>query len=282
MAENILGRTKSIIEELTNSEKKVGEYILKYPESVITMTTSELADKSGASPASVIRFCKSIHVPSFTQLKVNLSAEISTPAKYGYSDIQPNEAIGDIKAKLLGNAYQSMNETVALMNNERIEETANLLQNASVIYIYGIGASHLVAENISQKWSRIGKTSICGTDSHILVSMFVSAPKNSVFIGVSNSGETTEVIRLIDIAKKHGIKTIGLSQFGQNTVSSTADISLQTVRANEAELRSAATSSLHAQFIAVDILFYVYATRNYEQNIKHIQKSRQDVEEYKN
>ncbi|WP_086312241.1 hypothetical protein A5821_000005 [Enterococcus sp. 7F3_DIV0205] len=278
--ENIQGRIVSMLDVLSNSEQKIGEVILNDPEKVIEMTAAELSKYAGTSPATVIRFCKKIDVPSFTQLKIRLSAEIEVPVYEGYSDITANESVNEIKTKLLGNAYQSMQETVALLNEQRIETVVDLLVAAPIIYVFGIGASYLVAENIAQKWNRIGKTVVCVQDSHVLVTMLVSAPKDAIFFCVSHSGETKEILRLLNVAKKHQLKTIGLSQFGNNTLTNQAEYSLQTVRSNEAVLRSAATTSLHDQFIVVDVLFYAYASRNFNRTIEMIQESKAEVRKY--
>ncbi|MBO0471870.1 MurR/RpiR family transcriptional regulator [Enterococcus sp. DIV0242_7C1] len=278
--ENIQGRIISLLDVLPKSEQKIGNAILEDPAKVIDMTAAELANYAGTSPATVIRFCKKIDVSSFTQLKVRLSAEIETPVYEGYSDITANESVDEIKTKLLGNAYQSMQETVALLNEERVETIVDLLVAAPIIYVFGIGASYLVAENIAQKWNRIGKTVVCVQDSHVLVTILVSAPKDAVFFCVSHSGETKEVLRLVDVAKKHQLKTIGLSQFGNNTLTNKVAYSLQTVRSNEAVLRSAATTSLHDQFIVVDVLFYAYASRNFDRTLEMIQESKAEVRTY--
>lgn len=279
--ENILNRISSIIDILPTSERKIGLTILDSPSDVITMTAQELATISNTSPATVIRFCKKIDIPSYTQLKIKLSAEIKNPVYEGYFDITSNEPIQDIKLKLLANAYQSMQETASLLNNEKIEKFVDITVEAPVIYVYGVGASNLVAENFTQKWSRIGKTVICIQDIHILITLFVSSPKNSIFFAISNSGETSDVIELVGIAKKYHLYTIGLSQFGKNALSKKVDLSIQTVRSSEGRMRSAATTSLHDQFLVIDVLFYAYVSRNFDQTIDKIQRSRDEVNKFK-
>ncbi|KAF1297375.1 RpiR family transcriptional regulator [Enterococcus sp. JM4C] len=274
-------RVKSIFNELTQSEKKIAQMVLDTPDAVIQMTASELAKASQTSPASVIRFCRSIGISGFTELKLKLSAEVDAPRYTEYSDISQGEPVKDIKNKLLGNAYQSMRETVNLIDEEVIDATNQLIRKAPIVYVYGLGASYLVAENIAQKWNRIGKTVVCLSDAHLFLVILTSAVKEAVFIGISNSGETKEVIHLLKVAKNSGLKTISMTQFGANTISGMTDISIQTVRSNEAELRSAATSSLLAQFMAIDVLFYAYVSENYTENITRIRQSREVVEQYK-
>ncbi|MGO2266847.1 MurR/RpiR family transcriptional regulator [Vagococcus salmoninarum] len=274
-------RIESILGELTQSEQKIASIVLEKPEAVIEMTANDLAKVSKTSPASVIRFCKSINIPSFTELKLKLSAELTSTTYTGYSDIVPGEPIKEIKNKLLGNAYQSMKETVNLLDERVIISVIDAIKQASLVYVYGVGASYLVAENIAQKWNRIGKTCVCVADAHLFLSILIAAPKDAVFIGISNSGETREVSRLADVAQESGLKTIGITQFGSNTLSNISDISVQTVRSKEAEIRSAATSSLLAPFMAIDVLFYAYVSENYAENINRIRLSRKAVDKYK-
>ena len=280
-SKHIHQRVKSIYNDLTQSEKKIANLVLERPEDVTKMTASELAKESQTSPASVIRFCKSINVPSFPELKIALSAERQWDVPKEYSDILPTEKIADVKAKLLGNAYQSMQETIQLVNEETLKEAIELISKAPFVYVYGIGSSYLVAENIAQKWNRIGKVCICIADVHLLIASLTSAAPDSIFIGISHSGETAEVLEINRIAKEHDIKTIGISQFGMNTLSKHVDVSMQTVKSKEAELRSAATSSLMSQFILIDLLFHVYVLEQYDENMDNIRESRKLVDEYK-
>lgn len=280
-SKHIHQRVESLYNDLTHSEQKIANLVLERPEDVMKMTASELAKESQTSPASVIRFCKSINIPSFPELKIALSAERQWDVPKEYSDILPNEKISDVKAKLLGNAYQSMQETIQLVSEDVLDDTVQMISSAPFVYVYGIGSSYLVAENIAQKWNRIGKVCICIADVHLLIASLTSAVPGSIFIGISNSGETSEVLEINHIAREHGIKTIGISQFGMNTLSKQVDLSIQTVKSKEAELRSAATSSLMSQFILIDLLFHVYVLKDYDENMENIRESRTLVDEYK-
>ncbi|EST90390.1 hypothetical protein T233_00532 [Vagococcus lutrae LBD1] len=279
---NVKRRIESIYEELTKSEKKIADFVLISPEEVTLMTTSDLAKKTDASPATVTRFCKSIGMDSFAQLKVALASGINKTEPTEFSDIEANEKVESIKKKLLYNAHQSMADTTKHLDDTQIEKAVHSIEKAPIIYAFGIGASWLVAENFMQKFNRIGKSVVAISDIHIMLATLVSAPKDAIILLVSNSGNTKEIINLETSAKKHNIKSIGISQFGTNYLAKNADIPLHTVKPKEAELRSAATSSLHAQFMVIDILFFSYATKNYSEVYSTIEVSRKEVKDYNN
>lgn len=269
-----------MLDELPKAEKRIAEKILEEPEEIVHMTASELGKFADSSAATVIRLSKRLKISSFTELKIFISREVENENREVYSDIDADESVQAIMDKLHWNSSLAMKDTASMLEEDAILEAAEIIREASVVYTFGIGASSLVAENISQKWSRIGKTTIHLKDSHILLTALVGSEEGSVFIGVSNSGETNEVIHLDDIARKHGHKTISITRFGNNALAKNSDVALQHVRANEIEMRSAATSSLHAQFLVVDVLFYLYVSRNYDRALDKIFDSRGAINEY--
>ncbi|MDN6731435.1 MAG: MurR/RpiR family transcriptional regulator, partial [Atopostipes suicloacalis] len=198
----------------------------------------------------------------------------------GYSDIRANESLKDIKEKLLGNAYQSLSDTLPLLDEETIEKANSAIEQAEIVYLFGMGSSYLVAQNISQKWSRIGKTCIVMSDTHSLIASMISGQKKKLFIGISNSGETSEVIQLMKVAQQNGLETMSITQFGGNALSKEAKINLQHIRVNEPAYRGAATVSLHVQFYLVDVLFYAYSSKNYKEVMNHIISSREEIIAY--
>lgn len=279
-AKNVLGLLKSMLNELPKAEKRIAKKIIENPEEIVHMTASELGEEAKSSAATVIRLSKRLKIASFTELKILISREIESEDREVYSDIEAGESVENIMDKLYWNSTLAMKDTIAMLDEKELLQAADMIRDASVIYTFGIGASSLGAENISHKWGRIGKTCIHISDAHVLLAAMVASEKDTVFIGISNSGETHEVIKLDGIARENGHKTISITRFGNNTLSKNADVSLQHVRSNEIETRSAATSSLHAQFIVIDTLFYIYVSRNYDNALNKIFDSRNAVEEY--
>jgi DNA-binding MurR/RpiR family transcriptional regulator len=277
---NILVRIESVLEELPKSEKKVAQYIIGNADDIVRMTVHELAAKANASSSAVIRLCRSVGVEGYSELKLSLSSQSSHSLKSGFYDIEPNENIQSIKEKIVSNSVEVIKETAMELNEKIVDQTIECIKNADVIYVYGLGASSLVADDIMQKWSRLGKVVISFQDAHIYASILSSATSNCIFFSISNSGETPEVLRLVDIAKESGCQTIGLSRFGHNTLSQKVDLTLQHVRAPEAQFRSAATSSIFAQFLTVDIIFYAYVSKYYDDSIQKIINSRNAVLNY--
>lgn len=281
MAEtNIIGLIKSIKESLPKAEKKIAQAIIDAPEDTIYLSAKQLGEKAGASAPTVVRFCRRLDIDGFTQLKLMISSELSKLTDSGYSDISEDENFYEIKEKLLGNAHQSLVDTTSLIKEEEVNASIQQIEEADVIYVYGVGSSHLVAENFAQKWRRIGKIAIVEKDAHVMITLITGNQQKALFVGISNSGETKEVIKLLQLANKAGCQTMAITQFGKNSLSEEADVTIRHVRANEQLYRSAATASLHVQFYVVDILFHTYASKHYEDAIDRILLSRKAIKDY--
>lgn len=276
--ENIILRIKSKLDDLSKAEKKIGEYILQHSVETVNYNTSELAEKAGVSPATIVRFCRSIGLSGFSQLKIQLYADSSGVAENLYTDITPNEEVTLIAEKLALRFNQSISQTANHLDTNRIEEIAKLLDHCSVIYVYGLGASHVVAEDFTQKFSRIGKPVVNTLDHHLLVSSLINAHEQSLFVAISNSGETNEVIKLTQVAKQRGIHTVGISQNENSTLVKLVDYPVIHHGGEAVMLRSAATTSLISQLFVVDVLYYAYVNRNSKEILTMLKDSKINIQ----
>jgi DNA-binding MurR/RpiR family transcriptional regulator len=150
----------------------------------------------------------------------------------------------------------------------------SMLMKAKNVHFCGVGASNIVAQDAQQKLIRINKGATAFTDMHLVATLIANAQPDDVLFAISFSGETKEIVNVMKLARERGVKTIGLTHFGQTTVSSLSDVSLHTSFSNEAPFRSAATSSRLAQLYMIDILFLGMATEQYDETVRYIDNTR--------
>lgn len=281
MNDDILFLIRDKLPTLSKSERNLAEYILAKPEKVIRYTASQLAKEAASSPATIIRFTRSIGLNGFTELKLQLSSDIGQQKVEVYTDIDKEDNPDTIKTKLKARIDYVLNKNVACLTNETVEKCVELVENAQTIYIYGVGASSLVAQDMYQKFSRLGKVTIFEQDYHHMAGMMASVGEGSLFIGVSNSGETRETIRLAQLARERQMRVIGLTSFGGSKLADIATISLVSEHEGENPLRAAATVSLMAQLFVVDVFFLSYAAKHYDQTIELLQNTKEAVKKVK-
>ncbi|WP_309090360.1 MurR/RpiR family transcriptional regulator [Domibacillus sp.] len=272
-----LNRLRSILPQLPPSEKKVAQFILEQPEKLLHATASEISQMAGSSSAAVIRLCKSMGVKGFQELKVRVAGDLVKVPEAGYRDIESGETLDGITQKTLSNGIQSLTDTAELMDYGQMEAAVEALAGAKTVHCFGIGASSLIAMDAQQKLLRIHKNATAFTDTHLVASLIANAEADDVLLGISFSGETQEVARLLSLAQKRGVKTISLTKYGSSTAASLADINLFTSASSEAPLRSAATASRFAQLFVIDVLFMGVATKEFDQTVQYIDRSREAI-----
>lgn len=259
---------------LPPSERKLASYIMDYPQESISLTATELGRKSSTSGAAVIRLCKSLNLKGFQDLKIRVAGDLQKTTEHGYRDIKPNESTSSIIEKMTSNSIQTIRETADLLITDELQKTVDILSKARRIHFIGVGASGIIAQDAQQKFLRIDKLSYAFTDMHMATTLVANADESDAVIGISFSGETPEVAKILSLAKENNIHTISLTKYGQSAVTEQADINLYTSGTPEPTFRSGATSSRMAQLQVVDILFMSVASQQYDESVKHLDATR--------
>lgn len=275
--ENILFKIKEKLPDLPVSEQKIAAFILADPQEILGLNAAELAEKADSSAAAVIRFCHSLGVKGFIDLKVQLSALSKDFHLEKRTDILPDEKLETIKQKLFTDTIFNFEKTNEALKEKEIKKVTEAIKNAPIVFLYGLGASTLVVEDLQQKFRRVGKVFISSSDQHDLATAMAVAPKNSLYWGVSNSGEKKEGLTLMKLAQKLGLTTVSLTKATDNPLRNLADYGLCVAQAQEVPLRSAATISLLNQLYAVDILFYYYLAHHYQPSVSGLEKSKDAI-----
>lgn len=275
---SVQSRIHLLDNKLTDVEKRIAAYILAHPEEVISATAKEIGEQTQSSAPSVVRFIKKIGYSSVNEFKLSINSEKNEKREQKYDDVNLADSFEVTKRKLCNNAILTLEETSEVLKQEQIKTIVQLLEEKEVLFVFGIGASSMIAEDIYQKWGRIGKIIFFEKDLHILSAMLSSHQAKSAIWLVSNSGQTREVIKAAQIAKKINIPIIAQTMLGKNPLSKLADHLIQTSIPKEAFLRSAATNSLFAQLLVVDTIFYSFLQNN-EQYFEKIYNSRKLIEE---
>ena len=113
---------------ITKIRTKIAEYILKNTETVISMNAQELAKQAGSSPAAIIRFCHSMDVNGFTELKLLLSANLGQMKQQMYTEVTKGESTADIKQKLQARFVHVVERSGQTLEDVAVNEAVDLLE----------------------------------------------------------------------------------------------------------------------------------------------------------
>ena len=100
MPTKLLRQIKNSLPELRKSEKKVGEFILENPKSIVSMKTAEASKKIGISEPTLIRFCKAQGFSGYQDFKINLSQQLAADDYFVMYEIDENDSIHELCEKV--------------------------------------------------------------------------------------------------------------------------------------------------------------------------------------
>lgn len=269
-------RIREALPSIKPAELNVAHYILKNPDEIITLSVSELAERSESSQAAIIRMCKHLGLEGFKELKLRIAGDLQSDLQNGteeYAELKPNDDVPTYMKIITENNIQSLRDTLNLLDTESVKSAVEAIYRANRIDFYGVGASQLIAQDAQQKFMRISKHTTAYNDTHLQLTSAVTLTSQDVAVGISYSGETSQTLTAMEYAKKTGATLIAVTRYGTSPLNQLADISL-TISSKESDIRSAATSSRIAQLNVIDILFTAVAAKNYEQSKFYLKRSR--------
>ena len=255
---------------LTNVEQRIADYVLKYKNAAKPLGILDIATACDVSKASVTRFCHSIGLKSFSELKWDLGATLinttsedagrGTPTDI-YDDIMPDDGVSLKCQKLLHINTQALVQTMAQIDLDAITAAVKLLCDADNVFCYGQGSSSTLA---SDAWSRF---SYVTTKFHWIADFHMQAyttsllgPKDVVLF-FSFSGTTKELIEIGKLLQGTGAKMILVTRFPNSLGAAYADIVL-ICGVNETPKSEGSVAAKIGQLFIIDILFNEFCSNN--------------------
>jgi DNA-binding MurR/RpiR family transcriptional regulator len=263
---------------LTPAMRRIAMTIRDNPAAVLDQTISEIAAACGTSVASVVRFCRAVGVSGYAELRMALATELGKEAaQFGEltlgAEIARTDTLEQMAAKVAALEMLAIEETVSSLDFATLERVVAAVDRAERVLLFGIGASHFVAQDLHHKLFRVGRTAFVMTDAHEAWSAALLAPEGTVAIGFSHSGTTADTVQFLALARQHGALTVAVTGAPDSELARAAEAGL-IAHARESALRAGAMVSRIAQLAIVDCLFLGVARRRYEQTIDALQRTR--------
>lgn len=252
------------LDSMTQADRQIAQFIIDHPERMLTLSSAALAEATGRSQSSVVKFSQKMGYAGYQQLKlaVNKAKALEGHAPPGiiHGTIDASDSYMTILQKLIGSKLLSMRETLAANGELTIDQALDALHNARKVQLAGVGASSLVARDFSYKLLKLGRNVLLDSDTHIQIANASGLNASDVLVALSHSGRSLEILRIAELAKKRGATIVSVTGLQPNPLLDMADIRLYTV-ADEERVRSSAITSRDAQLMLMDMLFILLLRR---------------------
>lgn len=268
---DLVDRLKAATRSLATAEQRVAKFCLSDPRGFSKLPVGDIAAFAYVSKPTVIRFCRSLGFDGLTDFKRKLANAADIGVPYVHPSVSPEDRPASVATKLVDSALSALQTFRNGLKSNYLEVAVDALVSAhlkgSLIQVYGIGSSALVAEEAANQLFRFGANTMAFTESHRqLVGASRTRPGDCVVI-FSSTGKTRDVIDAADIANRNGAITIAITQDG-SPLASSAKIRIPSNHDENLENYSPMVSRSQNLLVA-DILTTCFALKVRDDHLSH-------------
>lgn len=229
MEKSVLNQICTLYDSFFETEKKIGDYIIRNPKDIVDVTVGELAVKCQVSEASISRFCKKIGLKGFHHLKISIAKElVNREDNEEYSnDISIDNKKQSLKS-ILANKVAELTQTVSMMDTDNLDEILNKINNARSVLFAAAGNTIPVAMDGAYKLNQIGIPAISTPVLETQLAYSYNLTADDVVIAISNSGESTGVVNIIEAAKQNKAITISITNHDNSSIAKLSEYHITT------------------------------------------------------
>ncbi len=142
------------MDRLSNKQKNIAEYLIRNSRKIGFMSLKEISEAVNVSEVTILNFCKTIDIDSFTELKrlfqelVKQELHIPTEIKYSLLELESIDDAYDNTIQIQKFNYEKI---IRENNMDTIADISKKIIDAERIYICGMGMSKVVAEYLDRR-----------------------------------------------------------------------------------------------------------------------------------
>jgi RpiR family carbohydrate utilization transcriptional regulator len=210
----MFSRIQRIRQELSPAEQAVADWVLSHPGRAKDSTLAGVAAAAGTSEPTVIRFCRSLGLSGFRELRLRLAETLSRPTSYLHKGVAADDSVDEVVAKVLDHSIQAMIEVRANAASMPFDEALVAMMSARQLVFAGLGASGIVSRDACQKFFRLGIPCSVAVDTPAILQTAAIVDERDVLIITSHTGAWPDVARAATIAVGNGATVIAMTEPG--------------------------------------------------------------------
>ncbi|WP_212971893.1 MurR/RpiR family transcriptional regulator [Bacillus sp. J14TS2] len=266
----------SIYHSLTKSEQKVADLLKTRMNDSVYWSVSDLAEYANVGETTVIRFCRKLGYKGYQDFKLAVAQNKVETNSQEFGEITESDSLEVLAQKITAENIATIQNTLKTIQQSEFEQAGKEIIQSNKLYLFGVGASGLMAQQAQYRFMRIGFNAESATDSHIIAMNSALAKKGEVIIGISTSGSTKDLVDALKIAKENGAFIICITKHFKSPITKFGDIVLLT-STKESPLHGGAFSSSISQMHVLDILTRYIEIQEKDRAIKALKKTAKAV-----
>jgi DNA-binding MurR/RpiR family transcriptional regulator len=274
----VLPFIRSFYPTLFSAEKKVADFILNNSSETVRLSVSELAEKSGVSDATIVRFAQKLGFKGFYQMKIILAREIGALFNPLLEEKSNDNDSGF--HEIFRSIITNLQETERFTDFFKIKKCAEMISKCENLYFIAAGNTISTALDANYRFTRIGIKSITQTIPEVMCCSLSLVTEKDVVIGISHSGSSKLVVDGLNLAKEHNAFTISITNHIKSPVSGAADENIF-ISSNDQNYIEYFSVSKICETAVIDLLLYSVSQLRRQDTYKKIESLESLLASYK-
>lgn len=199
---HIIDIIENSLDSMTGLEREIAHYFLNSTNIQEDLSSLQVTKQLHISQAALTRFAKKCGFKGYREFKFQYQQQTTS------SEPEVPSLGHDLSRRVLRNYTQLRMQTEEVIDEDKLQRIATLIEDADRVYFFGIGSSGLVARDMKLRFMRLGVVCEALTDQDGFAWTTSILDKNCLVIGFSLSGQTQSIIDSLIDAKNMGAKTV--------------------------------------------------------------------------
>ena len=241
----------------SKSDRLIADHILKNPDCIQQSTANELAEASGTSPATVVRFCRKLGYSGLSDMKMSVkysTGELST----SLMELSRNDPVPEVRKKVIQFTKMVLDQLNETLSDEALSQAAQLISDAHEVVIVGEGGSGCIARAAYDIFLKLTIPCKLVTDPMFDMMAISMMRPDDVLLVVVNSGRSRNMIYDAQIAHENHIPVIGIVGPSGSPISQYLDVEIATSMF-QSEYFSDLSAARICELLTVSILHSIIA-----------------------
>ncbi|MBU8595760.1 MurR/RpiR family transcriptional regulator [Shouchella clausii] len=293
MNENASGKelilfARSISPSLGKKERRVTHFISNNYQELAQSTIGEVASHLQVSTATITKVCKKLKCQGFLQLKKAIQSYIANDDYSGEdedinADFDSEDSNEVILEKVMLNAILAIQDTLGIVDHKAFDQAATIFRNKQPnqkIILVGSGGSGILCEDFQHKLLKIGIFAHVYKDTLMQVMFTSLINSGDIVLGISHSGRTKNILRIMEMATSRGAHTISLTNYMNSPITEFASVNLVSTAKNTPITGENAAARI-VQLSILDALYTSLVLKNTGASYQNLMATSESVKDYR-
>lgn len=230
----ILSLIRSAYDTLSPSQQRTAEFLLTHGLDVISMTTSQIAERIGVNRSTIVRTAQALGYEGFAELKTALQDHflrgVNSVDRFQLGSQQlidemsrENGTQQSVLHSIVHSEIRNLEQILVNIHSDEFETAVEMMNSARRLYLIGLGSSYPLVLNMSIVLRHIHECIVLRQEVDEMVSQLTRINADDVLFAISYSRYARPTLSCMQYAREQGARVIVLTDSHVSPAARSAD-----------------------------------------------------------